>query len=197
MSIDNPIEPRQTQEQIKITETRIDKMFHGDRKMLVFWMVFMWIILGAVYLQVMAVADPTVKIVALVAGILVGAFNTVAMLALSGHLKQKKTELYTEDIYYQEKMKTEGGTKWNLVMLFDVLFILVLCYICLLIPILLRGKVLVGGGGGGGMDYSFTWGSLALCLVAGVVFGYFLLTHSEKELKTLIDNVYGKKGENK
>ncbi|PKM79481.1 MAG: hypothetical protein CVU89_17775 [Firmicutes bacterium HGW-Firmicutes-14] len=94
-------------------------------------------------------------------------------------------------------MQGAGGKKWNFVMLFDVLFILILCYICLLIPILLRGKVLVGGGGGGGMDYSFTWVSLVLCLGAGVIFGYFLLTHSEKELKTLIDNVYGKKGETK
>ncbi len=192
-----PGEARPTEKQVAISENRIDRMFHGDRRMLIFWMVFMWVILGAVYLQVMAVADSTVKIVALAAGILVGAFNTVALLAVSGHLKKKKKELYAEDIYYQEKMKAAGGTKWNLVMVFDVLFILIFCYICLLIPILLRGKVLVGSGGGGGMDYSFTWGSLLICLVAGVVFGYFLLTHSEKELKTLIDNVYGKKEETK
>jgi len=197
MSVNNPTETQQVQEKIQISETQIKKMFHGDRRMLVFWMIFMWIILGAVYLQVMAVADPTVRIVALVSGILVGAFNTVAMMAVSGHLNQKKNELYGEDIYYQEKMQGAGGKKWNFVMLFDVLFILILCYICLLIPILLRGKVLVGGGGGGGMDYSFTWVSLVLCLGAGVIFGYFLLTHSEKELKTLIDNVYGKKGETK
>ena len=190
-----PGETRTVEQQVAISEKRIDKMCLGDRRMLIFWMVLMWIILGAVFLQVMAVAEPSVKMFALVAGLLVGSFTTVALLAVSSHLKHKKSELYAEDIYHQEKMKTAGGSKWNFVMLFDVLFILILCYICLLLPILLRGKVLVGSGGGGGMIYSFTWGSLLLCLGAGVVFGYFLLTHSEKELRTLINNVYGKKGE--
>ena len=38
---------------------------------------------------------------------------------------------------------------------FDVLFIMVLCFATLLSTMLMRGKVLVGSGGGGGMTYTF------------------------------------------
>ncbi len=191
----NSVEPRKLEEHAQINESQINKMCSTDRYIVLFWIILMWVILGAVYLQVMAVAEPGVKMVALIAGALVGAFNTAALLAVSGHLKRKKDHLYAEDIYHMEKMKQSKGTKWTFTMIFDVLFILILCYISLLIPILMRGKVLVGGGDGGGMEYVFTWTSLILCLGAAVIFGYFLLAHSEKELKTLIDNVYGKKEE--
>jgi|GEM_PF-3899572 len=190
-----PGETGKIEEQIMTNQSRIAKMCSTDRNMIMFWIALMWVILVAVYMQVSAVAEPAVKMVALAAGVLVGAFSTAALLAVNGHLKRKKDQLYGEDLYHLEKMQQARTTKWNLTTLFDVFFILILCYICLLIPILLRGKVLVGGGDGGGMLYTFTWGSLALCLAAAGVFGYFVLSHSEKELKVLIDNVYGKKEE--
>jgi len=192
------IETVEIEEHITVSENRITKMSRNDRGVIVFWIIFMWIILAAVYMQVSALAEnPTVRIISLVAGSLVGLLNTAALIAVLGHLKHKKNQLYSEDIFHLEKMQGAGAKKWDFWKVFDVLFILMLCYLSLLMPILMRGKVLVGGGGGGGMQYTFTWSSLILCLLAAGVFGYFLLTHSEKELKVLIDKVYGKKGEAK
>ncbi len=192
----NRIEAARIEEHVTVSETRISKMSRNDRGIIVFWIIFMWIILASVYMQVSALADkPEIRIVALVVGILVGTFNTAALIAVLGHLKHKKNQLYAEDIYHLEKMQGVGAKKWDFWKIFDVLFILVLCYLSLLMPILLRGKVLVGGGGGGGMQYTFTWFSLILCVLAAGGFGYFLLTHSEKELKVLVEKVYGKKGE--
>lgn len=192
----NPAKIGQTKEHITVDESRITKMCRNDRGVITFWIFFMWIILAAVYMQVSTLTgSSTVRIVALIAGGLVGLFNTAALLAVSGHLKHRKNHLYAEDIFHLEKMQEVGAKKWDFWKIFDVLFILILCYLSLLTPILMRGKVLVGGGGGGGMQYTFTWSSLTLVLLAAGIFGYFLLTHSEKELKTLINNVYGKKGE--
>lgn len=177
-------------------DSRVTKMCRNDRGMVIFWIVFMWIILAAVYLQVNTIAETlTVRVIASIAGVLVGLFNTAALLAVAGHLKRRKNVLYTEDLSNLEKMQGGNAKKWSFVKIFDVLFILILCYLSLLMPILMRGKVLVGGGEGGGMLYTFTWSSLILCLVAACIFGYFLLTHSEKELKILINNVHGKKEE--
>lgn len=196
MAINLPVEADQLEENLLIHESRISKMCSKDRSIVAFWIALMWLILAAVYLQVSSLADSSSsKMIALVAGILVGLFNTAALVAVSGHLKGKKQKLYSEDIFHLEQMKAQTGEKWDFVKIFDVLFILILCYLSLLTPMLLRGKVLVGGGGGGGMQYTFTWGSLLLCVLAAGVFGYFLITHSEKELKSLINNVYGKKGD--
>jgi len=192
----NPVEIGHIDEQVLISESRISRMSRNDRGVILFWIVAMWVILAAVYMQVSALAEnPSVRVMALLAGVLVGLFNTAALIAVSGHLKHKKNQLYSEDIFHLEKMRGAGAKKWDFWKVFDVLFILVLCYLSLLMPILMRGKVLVGSGGGGGMQYTFTWSSLLLCLSAAGIFGYFLLTHSEKELKVLIDNVYGKKEE--
>lgn len=197
MAINPPVQNAQIEETVTINESRMTKMCRNDRSIVSFWIIFMWIILVAVYLQVSTLADSSSsRMIALVAGILVGLFNTAALLAVSGHLKGKKHQLYSEDIFHLEKMQAQSGKSWDFVKLFDVLFILILCYISLLTPMLLRGKVLVGGGGGGGMEYTFTWVSLLLCVGAAVIFGYFLIAHSEKELKSLINNVYGKKGGN-
>lgn len=43
---------------------------------------------------------------------------------------------------YQDYKEPKQGVVMQVI---DVLFILALCYVCLLIPILLAGKVLVGG----------------------------------------------------
>ncbi|MFA5863325.1 MAG: hypothetical protein WC975_01410 [Phycisphaerae bacterium] len=85
----------------------------------------------------------------------------------------------------QEK-ETHALVQW-----FDVLFVMVLCFVTLLGTMLLRGKVLVGSGSGQGLDYSF---SLPMFLIVGVVFALYLsymLSHSDRELKEMVDHVYG------
>ena len=47
-----------------------------------------------------------------------------------------------EWVPYADYKAPTQSTLWQVI---DVLFVLVLCYVCLLIPILLTGKILVGG----------------------------------------------------
>ncbi len=46
-----------------------------------------------------------------------------------------------EWVPYKDYKAPTQSTLWQII---DVLFVLILCYVCLLIPILLTGKVLVG-----------------------------------------------------
>jgi hypothetical protein len=46
-----------------------------------------------------------------------------------------------EWVPYKDYEAPTQSTLWQII---DVLFVLILCYVCLLIPILLTGKVLVG-----------------------------------------------------
>ena len=52
-----------------------------------------------------------------------------------------KQEAQEEWVPYQGYDAPKQSKVWQVI---DVLFVLILCYVCLLIPILLTGKVLVG-----------------------------------------------------
>lgn len=77
--------------------------------------------------------------------------------------------------------------------IFDILFIMVLCFISLLVPMLIRGKVLVGSGSSGGLHYTFSWPTflLTLFIIGGYV--YFVITQSDKELRHMIKKIYDAK----
>lgn len=78
---------------------------------------------------------------------------------------------------------------------FDVLFIMILCFATLLSTMLIQGGVLVGSSGTSGISYTFSFGSFAL-VVAGLV-GYllYIIPHSDKELRSMIKQIYTDKTE--
>lgn len=78
---------------------------------------------------------------------------------------------------------------------FDVLFIMALCFLTLLTTMLLRGKVIVGDGGPSKLDYTFGIGSCALVALVFAAYFWYMLTHSDRELKEMVDHVYGEKPE--
>ena len=81
--------------------------------------------------------------------------------------------------------------KTALIQWFDILFIMGLCFITILATMKARGTVLVGSGASGGFDYSF---SLPVFLLVGVILGvylWYLINHSEKELKDMVNHIYG------
>lgn len=81
-------------------------------------------------------------------------------------------------------------TKEAIIAAIDILFIMILCFVSLLVPMLIRGKVLVGSGASTGMHYTFYWPSflLTLLIIGGYI--YFILTQSDKELRQMISAVY-------
>ena len=74
---------------------------------------------------------------------------------------------------------------------FDTLFIMALCFVTLLVTMLLRGKVLVGNGAASVLDYSVGIGSCMLVLVTFAVYVCYMLRHSERELRDMVNHVYG------
>jgi hypothetical protein len=83
-----------------------------------------------------------------------------------------------------------------MVQIFDILFIMVLCFVTLWATMKLRGKVLVGSGEGqGGLDYAFHPWSFGLVVLIFLVYLGFMLRHSERELKEMVEHVYGEPGE--
>lgn len=76
---------------------------------------------------------------------------------------------------------------------FDVVFIMLLCFVILLTTMLMRGKVLVGSGSTGGIDYSFNLPIFALIVLALGAYFFYVLSRSEKELKDMINYLYNRK----
>jgi hypothetical protein len=88
---------------------------------------------------------------------------------------------------------TEPRRKPNvLVQWVDVFFIMALCFITLLSTMLMRGKVLIGNGTGEQhLDYSFSPFIFAAVVVLFVLYVWYMRSHSERELKDMINHVYG------
>jgi hypothetical protein len=71
--------------------------------------------------------------------------------------------------------------------IFDIMFIMILCFATLLATMLMQGGLLVGGEG---IDYRFNPGSFALTFGVLALYFFFILKIGRKELKNLIEKVY-------
>ncbi len=81
------------------------------------------------------------------------------------------------------------------VTVFDILFVMILCFVTLLTTMLMRGAVIVGSGGGG-MNYSFSIVTFGATLLAMGVYLFYMLPRSDKELRQMIKNSYDGRDEN-
>ena len=87
-----------------------------------------------------------------------------------------------------EKRKKHENSLWMEV--FDVMFIMLLCFVILLTTMLMRGKVLVGSGSTGGIDYSFNLPIFMMIVVALGAYMFYVISRSDKELKAMIKYRY-------
>ena len=87
-----------------------------------------------------------------------------------------------------EKRKKHENSMWMEV--FDVMFIMLLCFVILLTTMLMRGKVLVGSGSTGGIDYSFNIPVFMMIVVALGAYMFYVISRSDKELKAMIKYRY-------
>lgn len=71
--------------------------------------------------------------------------------------------------------------------IFDIMFIMLLCFATLLLTMLLQGGLLVGGDG---IDYSFGLLSFVATFGALFLYFYFILRSSKKELTVMINRIY-------
>lgn len=167
---------------------KMNKMHRQDTLILIVQIVSLWICLAFVYFTVTQVAHDYSKLLSLGIGILLGIFATVALLACRVHLTTNKRALYLTDITHQRE--SSGIMKF-----FDIVFILILCYVSLLLPILLRGTVLVGSGEASGMNYDLNPPLLAAVVITSIGYLVYMLRNSDKEMRKVYNKVYGPKEE--
>ncbi len=79
--------------------------------------------------------------------------------------------------------------KNKIMLIFDVMFVMLLCFATLLSTMLLQGGLLVGGEGSG-IDYSFN--PVTFIITVGGLFMYmiYVLRSSDRELKSMIEERY-------
>ena len=73
---------------------------------------------------------------------------------------------------------------------FDVMFIMLLCFMILLTTMLMRGKVLVGSGSTGGINYSFNLPIFMMVVLALGSYMYYVIYKSNKELRAMVKYNY-------
>lgn len=88
-------------------------------------------------------------------------------------------------------MKKEKQGKKSVV--FDTLFIMMLCFATLLTTMLVQGGVIVGGEGG--LSYIVKWPSFILTMSGVILYTVYILKESDKELKKMIAFLYKAEGE--
>jgi hypothetical protein len=86
-------------------------------------------------------------------------------------------------------MKREKQSKKSVI--FDTLFIMMLCFATLLTTMVLQGGVIVGGEGG--LSYIIKWPSFILTMGLVLLYIVYTLKESDKELKKMISFIYESK----
>ena len=84
-------------------------------------------------------------------------------------------------------MEKEHKLIKNLKIVFDVMFIMLLCFATLLATMLLQGGLLVGGEG---INYEFGIPSFLLTFGSLILYIIYILKNSKKGLKTIINRIY-------
>jgi len=80
-------------------QERVDRMFARDRLWAWGFVIVLWIVLAFVYFAVSGlIHDGTAKVVAAVAALLVGVFNTASIAAMISHYSHDKNAIYELDI---------------------------------------------------------------------------------------------------
>lgn len=80
-------------------QSRVDRMFARDRLWAWAFVIVLWIVLAFVYFAVSGfIVDGTAKIVAAIAALLVGVFNTASIAAMISHYGHDKKFIYELDI---------------------------------------------------------------------------------------------------
>jgi len=77
--------------------------------------------------------------------------------------------------------------------IFDVMFIMILCFATLLTTMLMQGGVLVGADGTSGIHYTFGLFSFTLVAAGFGLYLRYIIPHSDKELQEMIIMHYGEK----
>lgn len=84
---------------MEFDEVKIGKMYRQDTGLVVICIIFVWLVLGFVLINVSSLAaNELIRDVTLGAGTMVGIFVTSALIAVLVHLKKNRVAIYSEEL---------------------------------------------------------------------------------------------------
>lgn len=92
------------------------------------------------------------------------------------------------ETFLKTTIKTDLKTMF--ITAFDVVFIMILCFATLLSTMLMRGSVIAGAEASAGLKYSFGASSFLLTIASLGAYLFYILPHSNKELKIMVEELY-------
>lgn len=94
----------------------MDRLYRYDSVVIIGFILFMWVILAVVLIQVVALLEENiVRAIAVSSALTVGIFSTASLVAVLVHLKQKKRMLYGEDVDNLLLLRDFGSTSRSVV----------------------------------------------------------------------------------
>jgi len=185
-------------------EKTIAKMLRRDVLVVVGFGVFLWVTMAFLaYAILIAVGPSDTRTVLIAIGAATLLFATLSLVALILHLRKQRHEIYTEELRHahpepetaseddapvelsQEQAPGAPHTSNAFVKVFDIVFIMLLCFGTLLATMLLRGKTVNNA-----HIYDVKLPIVILTVVGFTLYFLYLLRHSHKELKLMVEEMY-------
>lgn len=150
-----------------------------------------------------AVGHSSTRNIIIAIGIVTLCFGVISLVMLIGHLQRNKDEIYAEELkhlnpdcgdLFLDVVEDESSVPEThcthakqspIVKLFDILFIMVLCFVTLFAAMLVRGKTVNDS-----HIYTFGIWSALVTVVGFIVYFVSVIKSSNKELKMMIDELY-------
>jgi len=170
------------------------------------FVLFLWVTMCFLMFSVLTAVGPSrAKTTIIVIGVAVLLFATLSLVALIVHLRRHRDEMYAEELRHAqtalEPVAEEAvsqamppqpaqASHSPFVKVFDIVFIMVLCFVTLLATMLLRGQTVNDKA-----IYAVGIPSALLTVVGFTVYFIYILRHSHRELKNMIDEMYSEEGD--
>ena len=78
---------------------KMDKMYRRDTRLVLIFIIFVWLVLGFVLISVSSLAaNDLIRNVTLASGMIAGIFVTSSLIAVLVHLKKNRVGIYSEEL---------------------------------------------------------------------------------------------------
>jgi len=185
------------------------KMMRRDVWVVLGFGVFLWVTMSFLLYAIFSAVNPSyTRALLIVIGVATLLFATLSLVALILHLRRHRREIYAEELRHahpeletaaedaapaelpREQEHSTPHASNAFVKVFDIVFIMILCFATLLATMLLRGKTENDAG-----IYSVKLPIVALTVVGFTLYFLYLLRHSHKELKLMVEEMYREEGD--
>ena len=157
-----------------VSEAEILKVYHRDCILLAGFAIFMWCILSTILRQALQVAgDSTTRTIMICIALVTGSALSLGFFAVYRHLKRNKET-----------------KKEKIMQVIDVFFVMILCFVVLLVTMLFQN---LAGVKEVGKAYVIQASTLVPVVVALAAYVTFLVKRSKKDLKEIIELEYSEK----